>query len=177
MNRVQKLESLTESWLRPLPHLPSSFRKWLADNAWWLAVITAFVSAVAALAALNGIFSYISYVGNADSYAGFYVTAPNPTSWLLSSLLGLIYFAAVTVLLARAATPLKEHQRRGWDMVFIVLVLGAAKLVLDALFSFSFFGFIFAIIFGWIWVAIAAYLLFEVRSYFVKSGHAKPAKK
>lgn len=178
MDRVRKLESLTENWLAPFPHLPDVIRKWLADNLWWLVVLVSFSMAISAIVTLGQLFGYMSYMGNAPGYLSVYTSSQYPIGWLLTALLALVYFSVVTVLYAKAATSLKEHMRHGWDILFIVLIIGAAKMLLDAVFTFNIFGFIFGLLFELIGIMIASYFLFEVRSYFVKSGRvATPAKK
>ncbi len=174
MDRIRQLESLTENWLAPFPHLPNGLRKWLAENAWWMAVLVAFFMAISALATLGRLFGYISYMNNAPGYLGTYTALQYPAGWLPSILLALVYLSVVTVLYVKAATPLKDHMRYGWDILFIVLIIGAAKMFLDAVFTFNIFGFVFGLLFELIGVAIWAYFLFEVRSYFVKSGRIRP---
>ncbi len=173
MNRVRQLESLTERWLRPFPHLPDVFRRWLTDNAWWLAVLASFISAISALVMLGRLLDYITYINNAPGYLDVYTVVHYPAGWLLTILVGLIYLSTVTVLYAKAATPLKERLRQGWDILFMTLVLGAIQVFLNAVFSFTFFGFVFGVLFGVIFLTIAAYFLFEIRSYFVKAGRVK----
>jgi hypothetical protein len=170
MERIKQLESLTENWLTPFPHLPDGFRKWLAINMWWLVVLVSFCMAVSAIVTLGQLLGYLSYMGNIPSYMSIYNSSQYPIGWILSTILALIYFSVVTVLYAKAATSLKEHLRHGWDILFIVLVIGAARMFLDAVFTFNIFGFVFAILFELIGVMIAAYFLFEIRSYFVKLG-------
>ena len=178
MYRVRKLESLTENWLAPFPHLPDTIRKWLADNLWWLVVLVSFSMAISAIVTLGYLFQYMSYLGNAPGYLSAYTSSQYPVGWLLTTLLALVYLSVATVLYVKAATPLKEHMRHGWDILFIILVIGAAKMFLDAVFTFNIFGFIFGLLFELIGIMIAAYFLFEIRSYFVKSGRVRtPAKK
>ena len=177
MNRLQKLESLIQDWLRPFPHLPDNVRKWLADNIWWMVLVAAFGSAIASLMVLGGIFAYMSFVGNAPSYNGFYVVSPYSAGWIWTAVVGLLFLAFATVLYSKAVTPLKEHRGQGWQLLFMLLLVAAAKILLDAVLTFSFFAFIFGIIFGAVGLAISAYFLFEIRSYFVKSTrHLHPKK-
>ncbi len=177
MNRLQKLESLIQEWLRPLPHLPDNVRKWLANNIWWMVLVAAFGSAIATLMVLGGIFAYMNFIGNASSYAGFYMTAAYSAGWIWTAIVGLLFLAFATVLYSKAVTPLKEHRGLGWRMLFILLLVAAVKVLLDAVLTFSFFAFIFGIIFGVVGLAISAYFLFEIRSYFVKSTRHLHAKK
>lgn len=177
MSRVKQLETLMENWLRPLPHLPNDIQKWIANNVWWITLVAAFGSAIAMLMALSGVLAYMSFVGNAPSYIGFYAVSSYATGWIWSAVVSLAFLAIATVLFSKAVTPLKEHRRLGWDLMFTILLLGAVQSFLSAVFSFSFSGFIFGLIFGALGLAIGAWLLFEVRSYFVKSANVARAKK
>ena len=49
MKSIYKLEKMIESWLKPVPHLPTEWRKWLADNAWWLTIIGVVLSTISVL--------------------------------------------------------------------------------------------------------------------------------
>jgi len=169
MSRVKQLETLIENWLKPLPHLPNDIQKWIANNVWWITLVAAFGSAIATLMALSGIFAYMSFVGNASNYVGFYAVSSYATGWIWSAVVSLAFLAISTVLLSKAVTPLKEHRRWGWDLMFIILLIGAAQAFLSAVFSFSFFEFIFGVIFSALGLTISAWLLFGIRSYFVKS--------
>ncbi len=170
MHQIRQLESLTENWLAPFPHLPDGIRKWLANNIWWLVVIASFSMAISALITLGYLFEYMRYMGNVPGYLNVYTTMQYPIGWLLTTILALVYLSVATVLYAKAATPLKEHLRSGWDILFIVLVIGALKTLLDAVFTFNIFGFVFGLLFELIGVMIAAYFLFEIRVYFIKSA-------
>jgi len=177
MDSVKKLEILIQDRLKSLPHLPVNAQKWIADNIWWMAILGAFGSAIATLAVVNGVFGYMSFVSNASSYAGFYAVSSYLTGWIWNALIGLLFLAASTVILSKAVTPLKEHRRLGWDLMFMLTLLGAARAFLDAVFTFSFFGFLFGVLFAVLGLAIGAYLLLEIRSYFVKSNKIVHAKK
>lgn len=170
MDNVKKLEVLIQDWLKPLPHLPIDAQKWIANNVWWMALVAAFGSAIATLMTINGISAYMNFIDNAPSYIGFYAVSSYATGWIWNAVIGLLFLAAATVLFSKAVTPLKEHRRWGWDLMFLVTLLGAVRAFLDAVFAFSFTGFLFGVLFGLLGLAIGAYLLLEIRSYFVKSG-------
>jgi len=62
--------------------------------------------------------------------------------------------------------PLQDRTKKGWTLLFVVLLLGAVSIVLSALFTLSAYRIISDLIFGAIAIALGAYLLFEVRSQF-----------
>lgn len=177
MDSVKKLEVLIQDWLKPLPHLPGDAQKWLANNVWWLVLVAAFGSAIAALMTMNGIFAYMNFIDNAPSYIGFYVVSSYATGWIWNAVIGLLFLVAATALFWKAVTPLKEHRRLGWDLMFLVTLLGTVRAFIDAIFAFSFTGFLFGALFGFLGLASGAYLLLEIRSYFVKSAKIAHAKK
>lgn len=158
MDSVRRLEETVATWYKSAPHLPAEVRKWLSENAWWITLIGVIVSAIgivsvlffsllagAALTALAGGLGAIAGVG---IFLGV----------LLSVLLG-----AVTIVLGgMAINPLKALQKKGWTLLFWVLLLEAASVVLTNVLGMNFFG----LIWGMIWTAVGGYFLFEVRDRF-----------
>ena len=60
MKSIYKLEKMIESWLKPVPHLPTEWRKWLADNAWWLTIIGVVLSTISVLGMLIKLMAIMS---------------------------------------------------------------------------------------------------------------------
>jgi hypothetical protein len=169
MSKIRQLETLIEGWMRVAPHLPMNAKKWLADNVWWIVLVVAILSAINVLSVIGGISAYYNFVGNTAGYVGMYAIPTYSAGWIWSSIINLAVVGLSVVLYFKAVTPLKEHRKWGWDLMFIVLLLQAVNVLSNAVFNFSIFGFIFTALFGAAGLAIGAYFLFEVRSYFIKS--------
>jgi hypothetical protein len=177
MMTIRKIETMVGNWLRPVPHLPKAAEKWIAENSWWIVLVGTIASAISILVGIGAIFTYMAFVGNAASYYGFYTASPYGPGWIVGSVVSLLFSTLVVILLATAITPLKAMQRKGWDRLFLVLLIDVASVVIGSILSFSIFGFVIGLIFGAIGVAISAYFLYEIQSYFgashkVVSKHA-----
>jgi hypothetical protein len=164
MELVSKLEKTVLGWVKNVPHLPLAGQKWLATNVWWIVLIGAIVSGLAALVMLGGVFTIISLLGSVSSF--YYVTGGYTTFSVVSAVISLVFVALIAVLLGLAVKPLKEKQKKGWVILFLVWILDAVSVVINAVLTMSVFGFIFGIIFGAIFVAIGGYFIFEIHSQF-----------
>lgn len=167
---ITKTEHVTMKWLRPLPHLPRNARSWLAENIWWIITIAMFLTAIATFVALINIFAYMSYMGNAPSYSGIYNTPLYSGLWLVDTLILFAFLALVTYLYYKAVNPLKAKHAAGWRLLFIVLLVGGVRVLIAAFMSLNPFVTIYALLASVVGLAIGAYLLFEIRSYFVKEA-------
>lgn len=161
MKSINKLEKIIAGWLKSAPHLPEKARKWIAINVWWLELIGLIIMIIAGLtliglltAALGLSATIIGAYGYPIVYNGLAITAT-----VLS--LGLIIISVA--IMALAISPLKALKKRGWDFLFITLLVNCASVIISAIFSFS----ISSLFSGAVGVVVGAYLLFEIRSFFV----------
>lgn len=177
MKSIEKLELMVARWLEPLPHLPISARKWIADNIWWIVLVGVILSVIGTLGMIGGIFTAIALMGTTFSAYGYSI-APAYTGWFVMSLvISFAFMVASVILTAMSVSPLKIKQKEGWMLLFYTLVLRAVAVVIGAFFTYSMFGFIGAVISGAIGIAISAYLLYEIRSYFNISVKSKTSSK
>ena len=150
---VRKLENKIEGWLKPIPHLPSTWRKWVADNIWWIMIVSVVMSAIT-------IFTINSNLWH--SYDPFAHTG----WWMFSSTISLLFMAVVTIISASAIKPLKNMKKKGWDLLFLVFIVKIVAEIVNLLISLNIFLFLSSLVGIAIGAAIGAYLLFEIRSYF-----------
>jgi hypothetical protein len=176
MTIVTKAENMVARLLKSAPHLPKNAQKWIVDNSWWIVLIDVIVSAISVLIAINAIAAYMTFVGNVGSYSGLYAISPYPSGWIIGSIITLVFSVVTIIILATSITFIKETKKKGWDRLFIVLLIEAVSIVLGAILTLSILGFILNIIFGAIGLAIGTYFVFEIRSYFV-SGSTKATTK
>jgi hypothetical protein len=159
MEQVTKLETVVASWYRQLPfHLPEGGRKWLSENVWWIVIIGVVSSALGALGSLR-VFMWANQSWMFDGIT-YYGARPSWTPILIS----LLFTVAVIVLEAMAISPLKNGKKRGWDLLFIAMLvslLGAALSAVLLLDPFSLIGSV-------IGFAIGGFFLFEIHDRYAK---------
>ncbi len=177
MEAVRNLEKTMAEWYKGLPHLPKDLRKWLGDNLWWITTVGIVLSVFAVFAAISALLLIFGLAGATAGLApygyGGTVAAGIGAAWLWSLLA--IASSVITILLMLAAVnPLKVKAKKGWTLLFVVLLVNVAFNLLQALGSFNVAGLFFALL----WGAVEGYFLFEIRGEFGKAAaKAEPAKK
>ncbi|MEI6850374.1 MAG: hypothetical protein WCK26_00220 [Candidatus Saccharibacteria bacterium] len=179
MESIRKLENVIGGWLKPLPHLPDTWRKWLSENIWWLTLIGVILEVIAIFMLVAAIFAAMAVVSTTDAFLGAYYRASVTTysgMWYFSSIVSIIFIIATTAITAMAIKPLQGMKKKGWDLLFIVFLLGVASSVVSAALSLTYnaYGLIPNIASAIISAVIGAYFLFEIRSHF---NAAKVVKK
>ena len=164
MDSVKKLEEMVAIWYKNVPHLPATGQKWLSDNIWWLTLIAVILGAIGAFQLL---LASLAVGGLAYSVYGVVLSGIALTSLAISMALALVCL----VLSAMAISPLRAMQRRGWLLLFIVLLISVLSDIVSLVLSWNIFGFIFDLLFA----AVGGYFLFEIRSYFGKVHVSKSA--
>ena len=179
MELINKLEKVLAGWLKSLPRLPRSGQKWLAENVWWLALISAILTGISILFSLGAIGTYVSYSASLASFGAYnYIAAASYASgWLISTVISLIFSAIIVLLTAIAVNPLKAMKNRGWQLLFIIYLISAVEVVVNAVLTLSVIGFLFGIIFGAIGLIIGGYFLLQIKSYFGSTAKAKHVTK
>jgi len=174
MKLLEKLEDIIGGWLKPLPKLPAATSKWIATNAWLIVLIGVILSAIGTIFMFFGVFAAIPLMSVTTSVYGYAIAATYTIWYVMSLIFSLIFMAMTVIISAMAIAPLRAGQKKGWTLLFWILVLRAIAVVIDAILSYSVMGFIGVIIWGAVGLAVSAYVLFSVRSYFIK-GEEKHA--
>lgn len=174
MELLSQLEHKIVSWFKAAPHLPEAGQKWLADNVWWIVVIGIVLSGMAILGLLFTVFGTLSVLGGYG--VSFYASTTFLVIVVIRSLVSLLFTGLNVALLAFAITPLKEKQKKGWVLLFIVWLLNAVSIVVSGVLTLSVFGFITTIIFGALGLAVAGYFLFEIHGQFAHVERSKGVK-
>jgi hypothetical protein len=160
MQQVEKIEKMVATWMKDMPHLPKGLTKWLAENAWWLVIIGVVLSVLSLLMALTAL-----TVGSV--VLGTLGAAALGGTLFVGALISLVGSAASAVIEGLAISPLKVMNKKGWDLLFLSVLVGFAGAVVSSLIGMN--------IMGVVWAAVAAaisfYVLLEVKPYFV--GAAK----
>lgn len=172
MEYVKKVEVTMAGWFKQVPfHLPAGARKWLSENAWWLVLIGVVLSALSILASVRTYLWAEQVTNQYRDLALSYGVTPASTSALdmTAVWVSLVLFAAVVVLEVMAINPLKNQKKRGWDLLFMALLVSALSSVVSAVLSVSFAGLLGAAI----GLAIGGYFLFEIHDRFTQVRTAK----
>ena len=170
MESINKLEQTVAGWLKSLPHLPDKARKWIATNIWWLEVICLIIMVFVGLSLIYLLMIAFGISAAVTTAYGVPITYTGLTVFLTILSLGLMFVSIA--IMAMAINPLKSLKKRGWDLLFIVLLINCASSLISAIFSFSFS----LLISSAVGIFISAYLLFEIRSYFVAVKNIKSKK-
>lgn len=157
MQYVESVSTTVAKWMKDVPHLPKGFTKWLAENSWWLTIVGVVISVFGVFGLLVAMTagSALLVVVGAPALGGMF---------FISSLVSLIGIGISVVAEVMAITPLKAMKKRGWDLMFFVLLVSVAMGILGSLLSANVGG----ILLGIIAAAIGAYVLLELKHYFVK---------
>ena len=83
MESIHKLENMIEGWLKPLPHLPTQWRKWLADNLWWITLVGVVLSVIGVIGLFIAMLIAIPLIGTTTSlYSAYGITTTQTyTGW------------------------------------------------------------------------------------------------
>ncbi len=157
MQYIDSVSSTVAKWMKDVPHLPKGLTKWLAENSWWLTIIGVVLSVFAVfslLVAMTAGSAVLVAVG-APAIGGMF---------FVSSLVALVGTGISVVAEAMAIAPLKAMKKRGWDLMFFVLLVSVAMGIVGSLLTANVGG----ILFGLIGAAIGAYVMLEFKQYFVK---------
>jgi hypothetical protein len=158
MESIVKLEEMAAERYKGAPHLSKSGQKWLATNVWWITLVGVILGGFGILSIIAAtFFASALLVG----YAGIAGTALAGLAFS-AVLVTLAFSVVVIVLMLMAISPLKALNKKGWNLLFLVLLLQIASLVITFLFNYSLMG----LIWGLIMAAIGGYFLFEIREYF-----------
>jgi len=164
---IEKLEELIVDWLRPLPRLPESFKKWFSVNLWWITLVGAIAAALGLIFMIVSLITMFLIMSGTSTYFGYFYTTSFYSGWdVFALIVSLIFMISTVVLAAMAVSPLKLGKKKGWTLLYYVLLLQTAAIVVNAVLTLSVISFVFNIIFGAICVAVGAYFLFEIRAEF-----------
>ncbi len=166
MSQVNKMEQTVARWYENTPHLPANGRQWLANNIWWLALVGVVLGTLAIL----GIMMTSLLVSSIFVAVGGAYGAVLGGFTLVATLIILAFAIVSVILTGLAISPLKTKLKKGWTLLFVVMLINVLGAVLDFIFTFNLSGLLLTVIMA----GLGGYLLFEIRSFFVV---AKPVKK
>lgn len=168
MPQLEKLETTLDDVLnKKAPvKIPENGRKSLAGALWWLALIFGVLSLWGAWALWrvgHWVDTWVDYANSMTSVYG------------VSNELGVMYYLALVVLVVSAvmallaAPGLKAMKKSGWNLLFYSMLVNAVYGVVVLFANYGGFGDMLVAFLGSL---VGAYLLFQVRSQFMKSHQA-----
>jgi len=172
MESIHKLEDTIEGWFKSFPHLPNNWRKWLAENVWWLVLIGVILSVIGTIMLAMAIVVAMSAVSTVTSVYGAYgvnVVQSYSGWWYIATIISVVFLFLTIIIEAMAISPLKVQNKKGWDLMFIAYLIGIASSVVSALLTLTIMNLLGSII----GAVIGAYFLFEIRSYFKQAAIVK----
>lgn len=163
MEAVHNIEKSLEGIWKDLPHLPKSVTDAIANILQWLVIIGAVLQVWAAYALYS--------ITTVRTVFGLNIQPFFSATDKAIIFVGCAMLLVEAVLLFRAYPLIKERKKAGWDLLFVISLLGVAYSVVQLFISTRGFG---SFITSLIGAAIGFYLLFEIKSYF---GDKKTAPK
>lgn len=169
MENIRKLEALVASWYKNMPHLPQRGQKWLAENSWWIVLVWVILTAMG----VAGMLIATLFAGTVLSAFGPVGTAIGGVAFIIVTIT-MLFSIAMIVLGAMAVSPLKMLSKKGWTLLFIMILVSVAADIFTFLLNFN----LFSLVWGVLFAAVLAYFLYEIRSYFNGATERKkvPAK-
>lgn len=163
---MAKFENTIGGWFKPLPHLPASGQKWLAENAWWIVLVGLILAVISMMMLVVAIIVALPYIFATAAYASYYSSAAHTGLWMVSSVVSLVFIIATIILTAMAISPLKKQMKKGWDLIFITVIIGGLSTIMNASIDFNMLSFVPSLLFGALGLVIGTYFLYEIRSHF-----------
>jgi len=137
-------------YFKNAPHLPDSIVSFMVSIAPWVAGLFGVLNTLGGLSALGSVRGGTVLEGLSAQVG---VTL-DPNYLTIVGVLQVI----IGALMLLAFTPLRQHSRRGWALLFWVTVIGLAQSVVGVVFG---LGGIFGLVIS---TLIGFYILFEIRS-------------
>lgn len=166
---MDKLEKVVAGWYQKLPSLSADARRWLADNIWWVVLIVAILQGLTVLGVGLLLLMASGVLVGAISFYGAAIG-----SVLTSIVLASLAFSIINlILLSLAVSPLRAGLKRGWRLIFAVMLVNVVSIVIGLIFRLDIFSFLLN---GFL-VVFLTYFLFEIRNYFSTTSATKASKK
>lgn len=175
MEVVRKLENQLSDLYKGAPALSKSTKDSIA-KVWPVIVLVLGILQLLAAWSLWRLFDRVNDAAEfVNSFTQYYTNQTVGYSAFDKTLiyLGIALLAVEAVLLLMAYSPLKNRQRRGWDLVFLVMLLQVVYAIATVFIDGRGIG---SFIFNLLGAAVGFYFLFQIRDHY-KGAKAESAKK
>lgn len=169
---VQKLENIVAKLFKPLPHLPTKFRKCIANNIWWIIAVTVISVIICTFLMTGCACSAMTLLIETIKAGGSCTTSTCTSSLVLGSLVSTVLMILTVILMLMAILPLKYAQKEGWELLFCAAVLKTIIVIIEIFSIYSAIKYVYATVVGAACILVCLYVLFEIRSFFRISAKA-----
>lgn len=168
MNALHSLEHTIASWIKNVPHLPSSTRRLIGENLWWVVFICVVVEVVGLLYTSLSVSTQLSFIDTSTAVLPAYLTP-----WgVVVQVVALVFGVLGTLCAALAIQPLRRQVKKGWVLLFATWLIYGLWIAVNALLTLNIVSFIVSVLFQGIFAALFGYLLFEVHGQFAHETKA-----
>lgn len=167
MEIVHKLEKSLQDLFKDLPPLPPNGKKKLVEFWPWLALIAGVLQIVAAWGLWTLVHTTQPFIDFANELFRSYDVGYSALDKFVIYV-GIGTLLVEGVILIMAFSPLQKHLKRGWDLLFLGLLINVAYAVLSIFMVNGGFG---NFVMNLIGSGLGMYLLFQIRDvYQAKTG-------
>lgn len=164
MKWLQSAEAKLAELFAKVPDLPSSARRVLGANIWWIVIIVAIINGLTLFVKFKNAVTSAVYFSNNQ----IYILSPTQSNILATNYwLVFVFGLASTILLFAAIAPLRRMQRSGWLMLFVYELLGALLLLIGIFVELAVYGnFPVGTLLSIVMILLELYILFQIRGEF-----------
>lgn len=164
-------EKLNDLFVKSAPfQIPENGRKGIVSVMPWVALIGGVLMLLAAWGVYQAATAVSYWADWANTLGSAYGAPYTPSSVSLVVWITLALLVVEAVMFFLAFPALKEHQKKGWNLLFWLTLLNIVQTVLQ-LFGYINLG---SMIFALLGSAVGLYLLFQIRGYYTGVAPATP---
>lgn len=161
MALLQTAEQTVGDLFKGAPKLAESTKETIAKVWPWLALIGGLLQLLGALSLYRWASATSEFTNYVNDIYGTNVIAERWTVWIWA---GLAFMAVEAVLLLLAFPKLKNRQKSGWDLLFLVALLNVVYAVVSVFMDYG--GGVFGLFWNLVVSAVVMWLLFATRDKF-----------
>ena len=176
MKIINKIENMIDKWVKPLPHISAKWTKMIAENLWWIVGLGIGAAGIGLLMMIGGFFYGMSALTGAPGY-GLYLAYIYTGWWAFAIIVSMLALFVTLILMVKAYNPLKVMHRKGWDLLFLSLLIMVGARVISFIFNIGGLDSFRDLVFTFVSIVISVYILFEIKSYFKLERTATIEKK
>lgn len=175
MERIKVLEDKLAGVFKDLPALPKNAKETIVQYWPIAAVVFGLLQLWVAYGLWDLLDKYNKVSDLVDSFAQYYTGASAGLSSLekTSAYLGIAVLLISGVLMLLAAAPLQKRARKGWDLLFLAVVVQVAYSVVSI---FTVEGGVGSFLANLVGAAVGFYFLFQIREYYGKKASVSTEK-
>lgn len=174
MQYIRVFEKVILGWLKDVPHLPRSARRWLGTNMWIFAIVGSILFGIVVLSLIGTLFSSLSILGTPEM--GYYASSNYIGFAIINAAVSLVFIAIMTFLTIASVRPLKEKQKAGWVLLYFSWIFWVLFTVVSSVLTLNIVSIIGNLVLGAVIAGVAMYFLFEIHGEFAHVEHSRGVK-